>query len=121
MNEQKNSLTPREEMVWFSLTSLDDGERITGPRIRERTGINERNLFGEVRSTRRKRHLIGSSKKEGRKGYFEVRHYEDGLETLQEMRAAIKDQTKTADIFEDALNEKFGKGAYASTDQLKEG
>ena len=74
----KDQLTGHHELIWLSLTRLDEGETILGDALMSYTGIKDRRVFYQVINDLRKLgKLVGSSKHQGSQGYFEIRDQND--------------------------------------------
>lgn len=75
---KKDQLTSYHEFVWHTLTSLEDGEKILGESLMAHAGIKDRRHFYQVINDLRKiGMLVGSSKHQDTKGYYEIRDIND--------------------------------------------
>jgi predicted DNA-binding transcriptional regulator YafY len=104
----KPILTKKQEMIWISLTSLEDNQRMTGSDLQQHTGVKERDLFKDIREMRRKGFLIAAAK-DGNRGYYEARSLTEALETIKGMQSTAIDQLETASFMRRAALEKFGE------------
>lgn len=90
------------QFVWTTLTLLEDGERIRGVDLMERTAIDDRRHFYHVISELRAQgFLVGSSKSADNGGYFEIRDRRDLDRTTTDLRKAAAALFKTAQQIEE--------------------
>lgn len=101
--------TPHQ-FVWTVLQTMEDGERIIGPSLMERTGIKDRrSLYQIINGLRQQGYLIGSSKHPDDRGYYEIRDEIDLRRTLASLRDAAVSLLDTAEAIERTFNEqKYG-------------
>lgn len=97
------------QFVWTTLTLLEDGERILGVDLMERSGIDDRRQFYHVISElRAEGFLVGSSKSAENGGYFEIRDRIDLERTTNDILKAAKALLKT----KQHLEERFYANLY---------
>lgn len=106
---KKRELPFHHEAVWTSLQLLDDNQRMTGSQLMEHSGIKDkRELFKVIRDLRRWGYPIGSSKQEGKKGYYEARTPEQIQETIKGFEVVINDLKETVRVMKESLNKNAG-------------
>lgn len=97
------------QFVWNTLTLLEDGERILGVDLMERSSIDDRRQFYHVISElRTEGFLVGSSKSADNGGYFEIRDRRDLERTTNDLLKAAKALLKT----KQHLEERFYENLY---------
>lgn len=87
--------------VWTVLQGLEDGERIMGTSLMERTAIKERRvLYQVIKDLREQGCLVGSSKHSSDRGYYEIRDENDLDRTLSTLRSSAQAMLDTAAMIE---------------------
>ena len=101
-------MTAQHQFVWNTLTMLEDGERILGADLRQRSGVSDaRTLFSIINELRLNGYLVGGDKS-GERGYYEIRTANDMARTLHSLRKPALDLLNTASIMEKHFEERFG-------------
>lgn len=103
---RKKELPAHHAAVWMSLQLLDDNQRMTGSQLMQHSGIKDkRELFKVIRDLRRWGYPVGSSKQEGKKGYYEARTPEQIRETIKGFEMVIDDLSETAHKLRELLKD----------------
>lgn len=97
-------MSHHHQFVWTVLQGLEDNQRIIGPDLMDRTGVDDRrHLYQVIKDLRNNGYLIGSSKSPGSNGYFEIRDEIDLRRTLSSLRDTAVSLLDTAESIERAF------------------
>ena len=93
--------------VWTTLELLDDGQRIIGADLLNRSPIKDRrSLYHVIKELRQNGFLVGSSKHAQNRGYYEIRDEQDLYQTVYDLRKSANSLLETAKQIELSFYEK---------------
>lgn len=97
---QELELSHQHQIVWNTLRTLKDGDRMVGADLREVAGIkDERTFYKIIEDLRTAGMFIGASRTYG-KGYFEIRTAKDMESFLRSKRQELQGEWEALDELE---------------------